>query len=360
MGIVVKKAGVSTTVQDLGRTGHMSSGFSPNGVMDRRAAVIANILVENDVNAPVLEFMLAGPELRFTTDTYIALTGADFNPSLNGSELTPYMTHFVKRGSVLSTTNVKEGVFGYIAFAGGGLDVPLVMGSASTNIKCSIGGWKGRALQYGDYIPFKSPVDYIPNLPSHRLSSDRDYYQFDKPEGITLRVIPGPQEDLFTDAGIETFFTQTFSTTSKSDRMGYRLDGPEIETKHGSDIISDGIAFGAVQVPSHGRPIIMLADRQATGGYAKIGTVATVDIPRLVQCQPGHSISFEKISVQAGQALLKQEAKDFHLMETHIRRPSSGGVSPRRAARRITPMLEAHALTLSNEPNWLIKTFTKE
>lgn len=363
MGIVVKKSGVSTTVQDMGRIGHMSSGFSPNGVMDRRAALTANILVENNENAPVLEIMLAGPVLRFTTDTYIAITGADFAPKLDGSAIPPYKAIFVRHGSVLSTSNVRKGVFGYIAFAGGGLDVALVMDSASTNIKCGIGGWKGRALQYGDYLPFKSKVDYLPNLPSHEIQEDPQFYHYtsnDPDAVVVLRVILGPQDTLFTPQGIETFFSETFTTTSKSDRMGYRLDGPEIETKHGSDIISDGIAFGAIQVPSHGRPIIMLADRQSTGGYAKIGTIASVDTPKLVQCPPNTPIRFEPISVQQAQQLLYEEQQRFRDMSTHIRRPAKGGASPRRAARRITPMLEAQALTIKHEPNWLIDTFTKE
>ena len=359
MGIVVKKSGVATTVQDMGRLGYMSSGFSPNGVMDRRAAATANILVENDPNAAVLEFMLAGPELRFTTNTYFALAGADFGAQLDGKDIPRYKAIQVHKGSVLSTKNARRGVFGYLAIAGGGVDVPLVMGSASTNVKCGIGGWRGRALQYGDYLPFISKVDFLPNLSSHDIPDDMRY-QPSNDDPIHLRVIPGPQENLFTERGISTFYSKPFTTTSKSDRMGYRLDGPRIETKHGSDIISDGIAFGAIQVPSHGRPIIMLADRQATGGYAKIGTVASVDIPKLVQCPPGITITFEPISVQDAQQLLRAEAQYYTDLETLVRRPAPGGASPRRAARRITPMLEAQALTLKNEPNWLIDTFTKE
>lgn len=359
MGIVVKKPGVCTTVQDLGRIGYMSSGFSSNGVMDRRGASTANILVENDRNAPVLEFMLAGPELRFTTDTFIALCGGDFHPTLDGITIPRNKAIRVHKGSILATRNARSGVFGYLAVAGGGLDVPLVMGSASTNIKCHLGGWKGRPLVLGDYVPFKHTMDFLANLPSHSIQEE-SYFTPEEDGCIHVRVIPGPQEDMFTDEGLRTFYEQTFTTTSKSDRMGYRLNGPEITTKHGSDIISDGIAFGAVQVPSHGRPIIMLADRQATGGYAKIGTVASVDIPKLVQCPPGTPISFNSVSVQDAQELLKREAKRYHIMATQVRRPATGGDSPRRAARRLTPLLEAQAKKFSNEPNWLISSFTKE
>ena len=158
---------------------------------------------------------------------------------------------------------------------------------------------------------------------------------------------------MFTDAGIQTFYSQAYTTTAKSDRMGYRLDGPEIETKHGSDIISDGIAFGAVQVPSHGRPIIMLADRQTTGGYAKIGTIATADIPKLVQRPPGKKVRFERVSVQEAQALVREEAQQFDMLALKVRRPSADGISPRRTARRLTPILEKQAQRTQADTLWI-------
>lgn len=166
---------------------------------------------------------------------------------------------------------------------------PRSWAARSTNLKCGIGGWKGRALITGDYLPFCTRnIDFIPNLGSHTVDRDDAFYGFDDPE-ITLRVVPGPQEDMFTQDGVDTFYGQPYTTTSRCDRMGFRLDGPEIETVNGSDIISDGIALGAVQIPADGRPIIMLSDRQTTGGYAKIGTVCSVDLPKLVQCTPGRT-----------------------------------------------------------------------
>ena len=183
------------------------------------------------------------------------------------------------------------------------------MGSRSTNLKCGIGGWKGRALITGDYLPFCTRnLDFMANLGSHTVERDDDFYGFDADE-ITLRVVPGPQEDMFTQDGIDTFYGQKYTTTSRCDRMGFRLDGPEIETYDGSDIISDGIALGAVQIPADGRPIIMFADRQTTGGYAKIGTVCSVDLPKLVQCTPGRTIRFAPVTVQEAQELYRQEAR---------------------------------------------------
>lgn len=352
MGLVVKKPGVYTTVQDNGRFGYQGSGFSTNGVMDHRAYRIANLLVENDPDAPVLEFALAGPTVRFTTNTIVAITGGDFSPLLDGKPAPLYTALMVRRGSILRFGAPKSGCYGYLAIAGNSIRVEEVMGSRSTNLKCELGGWKGRTLAPGDYLPFVTKsIDFMPNLGSHRIDRD-SVYEFDKDE-ITVRVVPGPQEDMFTDKGLATFYGQAFTTTAKCDRMGYRLDGPEIETKHGSDIISDGIAFGAVQVPSHGRPIIMLADRQTTGGYAKIGTVATVDIPKLVQRTPGSTIRFERISVQQAQDLLRTEARQFEMLALKVRRPSADGISPRRTARRLTPILEAQAKRSQADTLWI-------
>lgn len=353
MGVTVIKPGVCTTVQDRGRYGYMGSGFSPSGVMDRRAFRIANLLVDNDDNAPVLEFCLAGPTLRFTTNTFIAITGADFNPTLNGKPIPMYMAVLVKRGSVLSFTAPRKGVYGYLAIAGNSLAVPEVMGSRSTNLKCAIGGWKGGKLTTGDYLPFATKnVEFLPNLASHMIDYDSDFYQWDADE-ITLRVVPGPQDDMFTEEGQHTFYSETYHTTPQCDRMGFRLDGPAIDTVDGSDIISDGIAFGAVQVPNHGRPIIMLADRQTTGGYAKIGTVATADIPKLVQCAPGRAIRFERVSVQEAQDLCRAEARKVKALRALVSRPSAGGISPRRTARRLLPVLERQSRKSEGQTLWI-------
>ena len=353
MGVTANKPGVCTTIQDGGRAGYLGSGFSPSGVMDARAFRIANMLVENDPNAPVLEFCLAGPTLRFTTSTFIAITGGDFSAKINGLPVPMYTALHVKRGSVLSFGAPKTGVYGYVAVAGGSFAIDEVMGSASTNLKCGIGGWKGRRLETGDYLPFVTrDIDFLPNLGSHCVEDADSYYDFDSDE-ITLRVIPGPQDDLFTESGLSTFYRETFTVTTKCDRMGFRLDGPEVETKHGSDIISDGIALGSVQIPSHGRPIIMLADRQTTGGYAKIATVASVDIPKLVQCRAGRKIRFEQISVQEAQLLVRAEDRSMKALAKMVKRPAAGGVSPRKTARRLTPILEAQAKASSGHELWI-------
>ncbi len=352
MGLVIRKPGVCTSIQDTGRFGFQGSGFSTNGVMDHRAYTIANLLVENEPGTCVLEFALAGPLLRFTTNTIIAITGGDFSPSIDGEPAPMYAAITVKRGSILRFGAAKTGCYGYLAIAGGSVRVPEIMGSRSTNMKCAFGGWKGRTLAVGDYLPFMTKgMDFLPNMGSHRIEHD-PFYGFDQDE-VVLRVIPGPQEYMFSDEGVSTFYRETYTTTAKCDRMGYRLDGPEIGTESGSDIISDGIAFGAVQVPSHGRPIIMLADRQTTGGYAKIGTIATVDIPKLVQRPPGSRVRFERVSVQEAQELLREEARQFEMLALKVRRPSADGISPRRTARRLTPILEEQARKSREATPWI-------
>ena len=355
MGVTAIKPGICTTVQDRGRIGYLGSGFSPSGVMDARAFRIANLLVDNPPDAPVLEFCLAGPTLRFTTNTFVAITGGNFQPKLDGKPVPMYMAVLVRRGSVLSFSAPKTGMYGYLAIAGGSIDVPEVMGSRSTNLKCGIGGWKGRALTCGDYLPFVTRnIDFLPNMGSHAVDYDDDFYGFDE-ESITLRVVPGPQEDMFTKQGIETFYGQPYTTTSRCDRMGFRLDGPEVDTYDGSDIISDGIAYGAVQIPADGRPIIMLSDRQTTGGYAKIGTVCSVDVPKLVQCTPGRTIRFQPITVQEAQDLYREESRHMKALAKMVKRPCYGGISPRRTARRLTPILEAQAkaTAASNQTLWI-------
>ena len=366
MGCLIKKPGICTTVQDRGRIGYMGSGFAPSGVMDHRAMTIANLLVENSPDDCVLEFVLTGPIMRFTTNTVIALTGGNFGAKLNGKPIPMYQAVPVQHGSILDLGPCRQGVFGYLAIAGGSFDIPEIMGSKSTNLKCGLGGFKGRPLSAGDYLPFTTRnLDFITHLESHRMPKDTFYSETmvknEEDKNVqTLRIIPGPQENFFTQRGIKDFYSKTFSTSNKCDRMGFRLDGPIIETKHGSDIVSDGIAFGAVQIPSHGRPIIMLADRQTTGGYAKIGTVASVDIPRLVQCPVNTEIRFKPISVQEAQALIHKEAFDFQKLGKKFKLPCSGGVSPRRTARKLTPILEHQARISQGEQLWIADNPDKE
>ena len=321
-----------TTVQDLGRNGYQSQGFSVAGVMDVRSFKIANLLLDNPENEAVLEFTLIGPTLQFTSDTIIAITGGDFQPTVNGEPAPMYTALYMKRGDILKFGSARTGSRGYIAFSSY-LDIPVVMGSRCTNLKSKIGGYKGRKLKDEDYIGFRIKRRYLPYFLSRKLDLD----EFDEEE-VTLRVVMGPQDDMFTKQGIHTLLSETYTVTSDFDRMGCRLEGPFIASKNGSDIISDGIAFGSIQVPAHGKPIVLLADRQTTGGYAKIATVASVDIPKLVQRKTDHKIRFQAITLEEAQKLYLEEEEQYVAMRSQIHTPCKEVLDCRLVAKRISKL----------------------
>lgn len=337
MGIRVLKGGMLTTVQDLGRTGYQSQGFSVAGVMDVRSFKIANLLLDNPENEPVLEFTLIGPTLEFTSATIIAITGGDFQPTVNGEPVPMYTALYMNKGDILKFQSARTGSRGYIAFSSY-LDVPVVMGSRCTNLKSKIGGFKGRKLQTGDYMNFRIKRRYLPYFLSRKLELP-DAAEFEKDETV-LRVVMGPQDNLFSKQGVETFLNSEYTVTSDFDRMGCRLEGPYIAPKKASDIISDGIAFGSIQVPAHGKPIILLADRQTTGGYAKIATVASVDIPKLVQRKTDHKIRFQAVTVQEAQKLYMEELKELDKMRKIIHKPCKEVLDCRLVAKRLSKLFD--------------------
>lgn len=335
MGIRILKAGMMTTVQDLGRTGYQSQGFPVAGVMDVRSFKIANLLLDNPENEPVLEFTLIGPTLEFTADTIISITGGDFQPALNGKPAPMYTAIYVNKGDVLKFGSARTGSRGYVAFSCY-LRVPVVMGSRCTNMKSSIGGFKGRKLQDGDYIGFRIKRRYL----RYFLSRTLDLDEFDQ-EDATLRVVLGPQDDMFTKQGIDTFLNSEYTVTGDFDRMGCRLEGPFIAKKQSADMmISDGIAFGSIQVPASGKPLVLLADRQTTGGYPKIATVASVDIPKLVQRKTDHKVRFKAISVQEAQRLYLRELDELDRMRRKIHQPCKEVLECRETARRVRRLFE--------------------
>lgn len=320
MGIIFLNGGLNTTVQDLGRNGHQKSGFHVCGAMDQRAMKLANILVGNDESEAVLEFILMGPKMKFTSDTFVAITGGNFTPALNGQPVPMYQAIAVKKDDELELKFGQDGNWGYIAFAGG-LDVPIEMGSRSTDVKCALGGYQGRKLAVNDQIEFCKTVTSISKLESRKL--EQPVYTA---EVTDIRVVMGPQDDYFTKTGVETFLTSEYMLTSQSDRMGYRLDGAFIEhNEKGADIISDGITLGSIQVPAHGKPIIMLADRQTTGGYTKIATVVSVDIPKLVQCKFNKKVRFTAVDVEEAQKLYLAEMEELEQIKKSFQKTTFAG-----------------------------------
>lgn len=315
MGIRILNGGFLTTVQDMGRYGSQETGMAVSGVMDTRAAALADILVGNDENEAVLEVTMMGPIMEFTEDELIAVTGGDLGAKVDGNPLPRYEAVLIKAGQTVSFGGMYGGSRAYVAFAGG-LDVPVVMGSRSTNLKAKIGGIEGRKLGAGDEIGFRSPKTWLPNMAARKLLlpelSSREH---------TLRVVMGPQDDCFTEEGISTFLGSAYTISNEYDRMGCRMEGPVIAHKNGGDIITDGISFGAVQVPSHGNPIVMMADHQTTGGYTKIANVISVDLPVLAQCMPGMKIYFEKVTVDEAQALYCKEKEEFDALAKKLNTP---------------------------------------
>jgi biotin-dependent carboxylase-like uncharacterized protein len=299
--IRVIEGGLLTTVQDCGRIGYQRFGVPVSGVMDGFAYELANSLVENIYKEAVLEITLLGPRLEFLDDTVIAICGGDYGPLMNGDSVPMWQTVPVKKGDVLSFSGLQSGVRGYIAFFGG-IRVPEVMGSRSTYTKGGIGGYSGRGLRKGDIVEIGSLKQKISD---YHVKKVPDSYIPDYPREILLRAVLGPQNDYFTKRGLKTFFSSSYTVGMDCDRMGIRLQGNIVEHKNRADIISDAVSFGSVQVPNSGEPIIMMADRQTTGGYTKIATVVSADLTKLAQVKPGDIVSFKEVSIKDAVEALK-------------------------------------------------------
>lgn len=311
MNLKIITPGPLSTVQDLGRFGFMQSGFSPNGAMDTYSARLANLLVGNSQGEGVIEMTLSGITAEFDCETVIALTGADMNPRINGEPIEMYKSIHVSQGDVLSMKTAQKGMRCYLAVAGS-FDIQPVMGSVSTNLKCGVGGFEGRKLKSGDCIPLRGTVDLL-CFGTRKINPCNDYKN-----SVEVRAVAGPQDDYFSESELEKFFSSEYKVSSKSDRMGIRLEGEKISSLNGVDIISDGVVTGSVQIPSSGEPIVMMADRQTTGGYAKIATVITPDLKYLAQLQPGNTVKFIRISQKEAEKINIKEQKYFSKLEYRL------------------------------------------
>lgn len=296
--------GMLTTVQDGGRVGCQKYGVPVSGAMDVVALRAANRLAGNREGAAALEMTVIGPELRFEEPAVIVLTGGNLGPRLSGQPVPMWQPVRVATGAVLSFSGRRDGLRGYLAI-GGGIDVPEVLGSRSTYTRSGFGGYQGRAIRAGDRIPLgRSEADDTPAA-KHGPARAVPVYRPDR----TVRVILGPQDDAFTEEGVRTFLGETYAVSAQSDRIGCRLQGPPIRHRSGADIVSDGTPFGAVQVSGDGMPIVLMADRGTTGGYTKIATVVSVDLPALAQAAPGDRIRFTAIAAaEAVDLIHEQEA----------------------------------------------------
>ena len=307
----VIEPGPLTTVQDLGRYGYQSRGVPVSGVMDPVALRLLNRLVGNPDDAAGLEATLVGPTLVVEAEAeggvLVALGGAECDATADGMPVPPYRATWLPDGCRLVIGPARAGLRPILAVAGG-IDVPLVLGSRSTFLRGAFGGLGGRALAPGDRVPVGVPVDPqgvsgrdgLALPPSARPPLET---------AVTLRVVLGPQADRFTDDAIETLRREPYRLTPESDRMGARLAGPRLAHRRGADIVSDGTTAGSIQVPESGQPIVLLADRQTTGGYTKIGTVVSADLPRLAQLVPGGEVRFQVVGLaEAYRAAREAEA----------------------------------------------------
>lgn len=288
MKLHVLACGPGTAFQDMGRPGFQKFGVSPSGAADKAALVIANALVGNAPDQAAIEFILMGGRFRLDGGPVrIALAGADATLRVDGTVIAPHSSITVQDGQTIDIGSARSGTFFYLAVSGGFAVAPALH-SLSLHSRTGIGGFHGRALQAGDAIPLHGAALQGPDA---RLTAPFSH------ETGPLRVILGPQDDHFSPEGLRTFLSVPYTISANADRMGFRLTGEKIaHNEKGYNIVSDGIASGGIQVPGSGEPIILLADKQTTGGYPKIATVITADFGRLAQMRPGSIIHFRAVS----------------------------------------------------------------
>jgi antagonist of KipI len=310
MVLTVVKPGMLTTVQDTGRWGHQAHGVPVAGPMDPVSHRLANAVAGNAPGAALLEITLLGPELAFDDERTVAIAGADFDVTVDGSDVPANARVRVPAGGRLRFGRRLRGARAYLAIEGG-VDVPPTLGSRATHVISAMGGFNGRPLRAGDRVPLGSKAATArppapPALPVVALPSAHAH----------LRVLPGPQHDLFAADALDALCSAPYSVAPNSDRMGFRLDGPRLNHRGSADIISDATPLGTLQVPSSGQPILLMADRQTTGGYPKIATLISADLAVAGQLAPGDLITFGVCSPREALAALIAQEQALFRMET--------------------------------------------
>jgi len=302
-----------TTVQDLGRSGFQNLGIGISGALDPVALRLANLLVGNEPTSGGLEVLYLGPTLEIEADSArLSFVGADAKIELlpdrwasGGSRIEIMRSVLVKRGEVVRVGSLTGGASLYIGVEGG-FDIEPTLGSVSTNIRAGTGAWHPRAMLAGDRLPLR-----------RMWAANREEY---RAEGIEfraptcIRAVPGPQDDYFDEAEVARFFSSEYTVESGSDRVGLRLQGEAIRHARGFNIASDATVPGSIQIPGNGMPIVLLADRQTVGGYPKIATVISADLPKLGRLSIGSKTVFERVTVETAQALRRAMLSDLERM----------------------------------------------
>jgi antagonist of KipI len=316
--IRVVQAGPLSTIQDCGRAGFQQYGVSVSGAMDQDALLLGNRLVGNDICAAAIEVTLGGAAFEFDEEALVAVTGGDLGPELDGLQMPAWTAVRVPAGSVVSFSGPSSGLRAYLCVAGG-ISTEPQLGSRSTHPNAGLGGVNGSALSDAEVLPVRTG----PSRSEPGFSVPGELRPKYRSGVVELRVIPGPQIEVFSAEGVRTFYQSHYTIAEQSNRQGIRFDGPVIESATGRyDIVSDAVALGSVQVPGDGRPIVLMADRQTTGGYAKIGVVATVDLPLLAQAAPGQQVRFRRIEIEEAQQLLRD--RRTQLLDVPLGPPAPG------------------------------------
>ncbi|MFT8322269.1 MAG: biotin-dependent carboxyltransferase family protein [Bacillus sp. (in: firmicutes)] len=327
--ITILKPGLLTTIQDLGRYGFQKYGVIVSGAMDATAHIIANLLVGNNQFMPTLEITLVGPAVQFKEDSLISICGGDLSPEINGKFVSTWRTIFVEKDSILTFGKAISGCRAYLAVSGG-FAVPSVMNSYSTYLRAEIGGYFGKALQAGDSLQYGKASELAKRW-SEKLKKKQcingmveekwtiaptmiSSYQKD----ISVHLLKGREFFLFSKESQCKLFQEEFTISSKSDRMGYRLQGEALFLEKQQEMISEAVDFGTIQVPADGNPIILLADRQTIGGYPKIGQIATVDFSSLAQAKPNDRLRFTEINHHDAQILLLKRQQEMKQLSKGI------------------------------------------
>ncbi|MNO16470.1 KipI antagonist [compost metagenome] len=319
MSLLIMKPGLLSTIQDLGRSGTQKYGVIASGAMDSFALRMANLLVGNEEKEAGLEITMVGPDLTFDSPSLISICGGDLSPMLDSIPLPLWRAVYAPKGSRLHFGQLKSGCRAYLAVAGG-FDVPVQMNSRSTYLRAGIGGYQGRKLCAGDVVPTG-----IPTIRGKRIAGNLMRQAGEGEGGIAVsrwfiapellpgysnepvvQVIEGVEYGIFSRESQHAFLNEPFTVLPQSDRMGYRLSGSRLKLAEEKELISSAVTFGTVQVPAGGDPIVLMADRQTTGGYPKLAQVITADLPLLAQVNLGGKLRFRLVSLR--------EAQEKHLL----------------------------------------------
>ena len=311
MGIIIKRPGILSTIQDLGRTGARKFGVNPSGVMDTAAARIVNTILGNDESAAVLELHFPAAEMEFDADTVFAIGGADFGAKLDNEDLKNWSSTLASNGSTLKFTNKGSGSRAYVAVHNG-FQVKSWLDSASTNLAVGVGGFSGRRLAAGDRIACGDLTAFTTLTVGHSLVPRYSRYP-------TVRVIPGAEFEFLTATSERVFLKEGFTLTNDCDRMGYRLSGKPLHLLNDRSMISSAVCFGTIQLLPDGQTIILMADHQTSGGYPRIANVISVDLPVLAQCGPGDGVSFEMVSIEEAERLALQFEAELNFLRVGCR-----------------------------------------